>query len=379
MNEFLLPIDPSELHAFAQSARKFSAPRALLSDPAALAYDRAHFQAMATLGLCGLGLEEHYGGIDVGALGTAAIIFELARADLGPAIYLSVHLMVAKLLSRADSDGRAAELIASLARGEKLAAFALTEPEAGSDAAALRTKATSKDGEYYLSGEKCYITSGGVADLYLVFARSGGNEKADISAFLVPSDTEGLSFGPAEKKMGCIGAPICSLSFDHCRVPQSARLGAEGAGYSLALSGLNGGRINIGAAACGIAARAIEIAASHLKQRTQFGRPLAEFQGLQFMLADMAILLRTAVLAVRDAALAEDRGEHARVAASIAKCVATDAAMKITTDAVQLLGGAGYLQEYIAERLMRDAKMLQIVEGTNQIQRVLIARSLLQE
>ena len=198
-----------------------------------------------------------------------------------------------------------------------------------------------------------------------------------MSAFVVERDAPGLTIGKTERKMGCTGAPIASLHFDRCRVSSTALLGNEGEGLKIALSGLNSGRVSIAAAACGLASRSLELACAHALSRSQFGTPIAQFQGIQFMLADMMMKTRAAILLTRDAAIRLDAGASDNLAASIAKCFATDAAMAVTTDGVQALGGAGYLEEYEVERLMRDAKMLQIVEGTNQIQRMVIAKAIL--
>lgn len=371
MLDFIHNHDNFELRELAHTVRRFGEQHL-----APIGFKREHFTEMGSLGLTGMALEERYGGSQLGALAIAAVVFELARAQLGPAIYLSVHSMVSSIIQRGAREDHH-ELLNKLAAGSLLGAFCLTEPQAGSDASALTTRAR-RDGEsYVLDGEKIYITSGGLADVYLVFARTGGEGGNGISAFIVKKDTPGLSFGKHEQKMGCEGAPISSVAFENCRVPASALLGKEGDGYRIALSGLNGGRVNIAAAACGISAKAIAIACEHLKQRRQFGQPLATFQGLQFMVADMAMLHHASIQLTRTAAQELDRGSAERLPASVAKCFATDSAMKITTDAVQLLGGAGYIREYGAEQLMRDAKMLQIVEGTNQIQRVLIAREFL--
>lgn len=376
MLSFLFDYDSPELHELSRSLRKFSADH--FFGPESRAYCREDFEAMAALGLSSLGCEQTENSETVfGHLATATAVFELARGQLGPAVYLSVHLMVLKLLSKWDSEASHTETISALQSGKSLGAFCLTEAGAGSDAAALSTKAEKKGEDYILNGEKIYITSGGVADTYLVFARTGEAGPKGISAFVLPRQTAGLSFGKPERKMGCHGAPITSVVFSNCKVPQSSRLGHEGEGFKIALSGLTGGRVNIGAAACGLAARAIELAREHLKTRKQFDTALSEFQGLQFMLADMLIGLQTSILATRHAASLLDAASAQRAPASVAKCHASDTAMKISTDAVQLLGGAGYLEEYIVERIMRDAKMLQIVEGTNQIQRSIIARELL--
>ncbi len=377
MLDFVNAADDIELRQLVQTVRKFSSLELFSKDEEALEFDRVHFTKMAELGLCGMTIEEQFGGTDMSYLAIASVIFETARMQLGPAIYLGVHLMVSRLVRNFSEAAVTGTLQEELASAGALGAFCLTESEAGSDAAALRTRA-EKDGDHYiLTGEKIYISSGGVADLYLVFARTGEHRSKGISAFLVPKNTAGLSFGSPEKKMGCRGDRLSNVIFEGCRLPSSALLGKEGEGYKIALSGLNGGRINIAAASCGLASRAIELASQHLKERRQFGELLAKFQGLQFMLADMAMKYRASILVTRDAAQNLDRGVSDNFYASVAKCFATDRAMEITTDAVQLFGGAGYLQEYEVERLMRDAKMLQIVEGTNQIQRILIARALL--
>jgi alkylation response protein AidB-like acyl-CoA dehydrogenase len=368
--------DPQELIQLCSTVRRFAEQQLRVSPEQKPAFRRSDFEQMARLGLCGMSAAESHGGSGLPLSAQSAAIFELSRAQLGPAIYLSVHLMVARLLAASAVNPEQQVLLRKLCSGEFLAAFCLTEAGAGSDAAHLSTKAQSTEDGYVLNGEKIYITSGGEADLYLVFARAG-ESRDDISAFVVTKSAPGLSFGKPERKMGCEGAPITSVHFENCRLPQSALVGSAGQGYRLALSGLNSGRVNIAAAACGLASRALELATAHARTRQQFGRALSQFQGIQFMLSDMLIGLRGAILLTRDAASAIDRGSRGNARASIAKCFATDAAMRITTDAVQALGGAGYLAEYEVERLMRDAKMLQIVEGTNQIQRIIIARSLL--
>ena len=372
--------DGEELTLLASSVRKFARDTLSVSGDTPPEFQRSAFDAMGKLGITGAAISERNGGSDLSALGISGIIYELARAQLGPAIYLSVHFMVGRLIERWDSAQRHSSTLRDLAAGKLLGAFCLTEATAGSDASALKTQATKVSGGYRLDGEKIYITSAGLADVFLVFARTSADPKNGISAFVVRSGTAGMTFGSPEKKMGCEGAPIASVRFESCEIPESALLGAEGDGYKIALSGVSAGRVSIGAAACGIAASSLELACAYAAQRRQFGSAIAEFQGIQFMLADMYLKLRPAILLVRDGAQLLDAklptGED-RLASSAAKCFATDAAMSITTDAVQIFGGAGYLKDYQVERLMRDAKMLQIVEGTNQIQRSLIARALL--
>jgi alkylation response protein AidB-like acyl-CoA dehydrogenase len=345
---------------------------------------RELFRALSDVGLAGLSIPEEFGGLDASAKTIAAVFETMARFDAGPAIFVSVHAMVSGLIARAGSAHQKSELLPRLASGELLAAFALTEPHAGSDAQALSTEASKVPGGYSLNGSKIYITSAGFADIYLVFAKTSESGQSGISAFIVPKDTKGLTIGKAEKKMGAELSPIASLFFDNAVVPESALLGPLHQGFKVALSGLAGGRVNIAACANGISMAALEAAKQHLKERHQFGKPLSDFQGLQFMIADMYQKLLAARLLTERAADELDqvratgsKAINTRLSSSVAKCFATDAAMSITTDAVQLLGGAGYIKEYVVERYMRDAKMLQIVEGANQIQRMIIARELL--
>ncbi len=374
MLEFISQSDTFELREFSKVVRRFAESQlGELTD-----FRRADFAAMGALGLTGMSLSEKVCGSASSQLEISAAIFEIARAQLGPAIYLSVHSMVSKLIEQFGAATNQ-QILEELAAAKKLGAFCLTEAHAGSDASALRTQAEDAGDSWILRGEKIYITSGTVADVYLVFARTGEHQTKGISAFVVERGTPGLTTGPAEKKMGCHGAPICSIHFDNCRIPKGALLGNVGDGYSIARFGLNGGRISIAACACGLASTALQLAAEHATHRKQFGAELATFQGLQFMLADMAMKLQASILLTRHAATLLDAGAEEKGPASMAKCFATDRAMEITTDGVQLLGGAGYLEDYKVERLMRDAKMLQIVEGTNQIQRSIISRWLFEQ
>ncbi|MCB0344571.1 MAG: acyl-CoA dehydrogenase family protein [Bdellovibrionales bacterium] len=371
--DFVFESDSYENRELAVSVRKFA--EANLGE---VGFDRAHFSRMGELGLTGMSLDERYGGSAMESLSIASALFEISRIQLGPTIYLSVHLMVAKIIQQYGADENA-DLLHEMAAGRALGAFCLTEAQAGSDAYALRTRAEKSGNSWTINGEKIYITSAGLADAYVVFARTSDDKKNGITAFLLRKDHPGMSFGPHEKKMGAEGSPIATVTFENCKVDDSARLGEVGGGYKIALSGLNRGRVSIGAAACGLASRSIEIARAHLAERTQFGQALADFQGLRFMLADMATQLYASILLTRDAAQRLDSGGKQNWPSSMAKFFASDAAMKITTDGVQLLGGAGYLADYTAERLMRDAKMLQIVEGANQIQRLIVARALFDE
>ena len=348
---------------------------------------RPLFRAFGDAGLAGLSVPESYGGISASATTCAAAFETISRYDLGPAIFLSVHTMVSRLITGHGTLQQKQELLPKIAAGELLCAFALTEPHAGSDSQALTTTATRNGDSYLLTGSKCYISSAGFADLYIVCAKTADTAGSGISAFIVPSSTPGLTIGNPERKMGGELSPIASLFFDQAPLPASALLGPLHHGFKVALSGLTSGRVNIAACANGLSAAAIESALKHLNTRQQFGHLLADFQGLQFMVADMYVKLEAARLLTLKAAEDLDATHTAgvnnklntKLSASVAKCFATDTAMAITTDAVQLLGGAGYLKDYAVERYMREAKMLQIVEGTNQIQRMIIAQEILAE
>lgn len=342
----------------------------------------ALFKIFGKQGLAGLTVGEEFGGLERGALLTAAVLEEIASVNLGPAIFLSVHLMVSKIVEYFGDAQQKKNFLPKLASGEMLGAFALTEPSAGSDASGLKLEAKPSGDSFILNGEKCYISSAGWADVYVVFARtiSGSAGKDGISVFLVPKDLPGLTIGKPEKKMGCEYSPIATLTFADAKIGRDALIGELNQGYRLALFGLAGGRVNIAAAANGLSRTAIERSILHMKDRKQFGQLLADFQGLQHMLADMRSLYEASKLLVLKAAYEIDHPStsgNPNLYPSIAKCFATDAAMKITTDAVQILGGAGYIRDFGVEQLMRDAKMLQIVEGTNQIQRNLIAKAML--
>ncbi len=344
---------------------------------------RPLFQSLASLGAAGIAVPEQFGGLNATIKSSVVFMETIAQFDLGPAIFISVHSMVSGLIARYGSPEQQSDLLPKLASGEYLGAFALTEPHAGSDAAALTTEAKRDGDSFVLRGNKCYITSAGFADIYVVLARTSDGSSSKISAFLVPATTPGLTVGKPERKMGCELSPIASLFFDDARVPASALLGGLHQGYKIALSGLASGRVNIAACANGLSRTALDLSIKHLAERKQFGHELYELQGLQFLVADMHCKLEAARLLTTKAATDLDNEKagisadsNSKLSSSVAKCFATDAAMAITTDAVQLLGGAGYIKDYRVEQLMRDAKMLQIVEGTNQIQRMIIAREL---
>ena len=350
---------------------------------------RELFTLLGDLGLAGLSIPEGFGGsqpeASIDVITGLIAVEELAYGNLGPAIFTCVHNMVAGLISKHGTGTQKARYLPRMATGELLGAFALTEPRAGSDAASLSTSAQrdpANTKRFKLNGEKCYITSAGSADLYLVFARTGAEGGKGISCFIVERNAAGLTVSKPDHKMGCELSPIASLNFDQVSVDEAQMLGSENGGYSVALSGLAGGRVSIAACANGVARRALDIALGSIRERNQFGSTIGTFQGIQFMVADLAMSLEAAQLLTYQAALEIERGGSVRVVttrASMAKCFATDSAMRITTDAVQLLGGAGYIKDYGVERLMRDAKMLQIVEGTNQIQRWVIGRELVKD
>ena len=352
--------------------------------PYAEAWDETHhfpreaYHKMAGLGLMGMTTPEEYGGSALSRLSGALVYEELAKGEMATAVGLSVHNMITGSIARFGNQQQRLRWVAGLASGQLLGAFSLSEAGSGSDAASLQCRAEHRDDVYVLNGTKMWVTNGGEAEIYLLMARTGGNKgSAGISCFVVEKDTPGFSFGKTERKMGLNSSPTRELIFENCEVPAANRLGEEGQGFKIALSSLDGGRINIGAIAVGVAQAAFEIARDYAGQREQFGQPISAFQGIQFMLADMAMKIEAARLLVYKAAYKLDAGQNASMHASMAKCFATDTAMEVTTNAVQVLGGAGYVRDYPVERYMRDVKVAQIFEGTNQIQRVVIARSLL--
>ncbi|HEY7848862.1 MAG TPA: acyl-CoA dehydrogenase family protein [Ktedonobacterales bacterium] len=343
-------------------------------------FPREVLQPMAELGLAGLLVPDQYGGSALPRLTGALIYEELAQADMATAVWLSVHNMVAGLIAKFGDDAQRERWLPRLVGGEALGAFSLSEAHAGSDATAIRAMARREGDEYVLSGSKYWVTNAGQADLYAVMMRTDAEAGArGISTFIVERDTPGFSIGKLERKMGLRSSPTGELIFENCRVPAANRLSAEGDGIKIALSSLDGGRVNIGSIAVGVAQAALDVAVRYAGERVAFGKPLGAFEGIQFMLADMAMKTQASRLLVYEAAWKMDNGEPSVTAASMAKCFATDAAMAVTTDAVQALGGAGYVRDWPVERYMRDAKVGQIFEGANQIQRIVIARGLLGE
>jgi alkylation response protein AidB-like acyl-CoA dehydrogenase len=339
-------------------------------------FPRDKFRLLGRSGLLGLPYPEEYGGGGVSYEVYLQVLEEIAAAWLTVGVGLSVHTMSCYALATAGSEEQRASWMPEMLAGELLGAYALSEPNAGSDAAALTTRAEQDGDDYVVTGTKAWITHGGEADFYTTMVRTSPDGGRGISCLLVPGNTPGLSAGAPERKMGMTGSTTAQMIFDGARVPVARRIGAEGDGLKLALSALNSGRLGIAACAVGLAQAALDEAVAYAKQRTQFGRSIIEFQGLEFLLADMAAAVDSARATYLDAARRRDRGLSFRRQASVAKLVATDAAMKVTTDAVQVLGGAGYTKDFPVERYMREAKVPQIFEGTNQIQRMVIAREL---
>lgn len=341
-------------------------------------FPRTLFQQMGGLGLMGMTTPEEYGGGALDRLTGALVYEELAQGDMATAVGLSVHNMVTGSLANFGSEEQRERWVRELAAGKLLGAFSLSEAESGSDAASLQCRAERQGDSYVINGSKMWVTNGGEADIYLLMARTQrGTGSAGISSFVVEKGTPGFSFGKKERKMGLHSSPTRELLFDNCVIPVANRVGEEGQGFKIALSSLDSGRVNIGAIAVGVAQAAFETARDYARERQQFGHPISTFQAIQFLLADMAIKIEASRLLVYEAASKLDAGQNAGMYAAMAKCFATDTAMEVTTNAVQILGGAGYVRDYPAERYMRDVKVAQIFEGTNQIQRIVIARSLL--
>lgn len=356
-------------------ARKEVQPAAAAEEAAGV-FPRDTFRTLSETGLLALPYPEEYGGGDQPYEVYLQVLEELSAARLTVALGVSVHTLACHALAAFGTEEQRAEHLPGMLGGGQLGAYCLSEPSSGSDAASLRTRAVRRGDRWLISGTKAWITHGGIADFYTVLARTGEEGPRGITAFLVPGDAPGLSAAAPERKMGMGGSPTCQLHFDEVEVPDSRRIGAEGQGFSIALAALDSGRLGIAACAVGVAQAALDEAVAFTAGRRQFGRPLSEFQGLRFMLADMATQLEAGRSLYLAAARLRDAGRPFSTEAAMAKLFCTDAAMKITTDAVQLLGGYGYTEDFPAERYLREAKVLQIVEGTNQVQRMVIARGL---
>jgi len=380
MNDlFYLTDDQRAIRDLARKiARERIAPHAAHYDETEQ-YPEESMQAILESGLFGIWVPEAWGGSDLGCLALSLVSEEIAWACAATATQFLDQPLGGLPILLAGSDEQKARYLPRLATGELLAAYSLSEPGAGSDAASLRTTAVRRGDRYVLNGSKQWCTNGDHADVLVVFATVDPKQRArGVTAFLVDRDTPGFSVGKKEKKMGIRASPTVALHFTDCAVPVAQRLGGEGEGFRIAMQTLDITRPATGAMAVGIGQAALDAAVGYAKERQQFGQAIALFQGIQFMLADMAMQVHGARLMVHHAARQVDAGIRGNTyEASMAKCWAGDAAMKVATDAVQIFGGYGYTREYPVERFMRDAKIMQIYEGTNQIQRLIIAKELL--
>jgi butyryl-CoA dehydrogenase len=380
-NDYGLTDDQRAIRDLARRiARERIAPRAAHHDETE-SYPDESIAALVDAGLYGIWVPEEYGGTDMGCLALALVCEEISHACAATATqYLDQPLGGLPILLAGSAEQKQ-QYLPRLASGELLAAYSLSEPGAGSDAAGLRTTAVRRGDHYVLNGSKQWCTNGDHADVICVFATVDPGKRAKgVTAFLVEAGTPGFAVGKKEKKLGIRASPTVALHFTDCAIPVEQRLGAEGEGFTLAMRTLDITRPATGSMAVGIAQAALDAAVGYAKERRQFGTPIGAFQGIQFMLADMAMQVHAARLMVHHAARQVDHGVRGNTyEASMAKCWAGDAAMKVATDAVQILGGYGYTREFPVERFMRDAKIMQIYEGTNQIQRLVIARELLRD
>jgi alkylation response protein AidB-like acyl-CoA dehydrogenase len=334
----------------------------------------------AELGFAGLYVQEDVGGSALSRLDASIVFEQLSYGDVSTAAFISIHNMASWMIDRFGSDELRRRFLPKLTTMELIASYCLTEPGSGSDAAALATTAKQDGDHYVLNGSKAFISGAGTSDIYVVMVRTGGAGPKGISAVVVEKDTPGLSFGAQEKKMGWKSQPTAQVNFDDCRVPVENRIGAAGDGFRFAMAGLDGGRINIASCSLGGAGLALDTAKAHLETRKQFGNPLKDFQGLQWRLADMATDLDAARLMVRRAAHALDhRDPKATQYCAMAKRLATDTGFEVANQALQLHGGYGYLQDFPLERIVRDLRVHQILEGTNEIMRVITARELFRQ
>ena len=372
-----------EQRAFQDSARTFAAERMA---PFAAHWDAdrifpvAALRSGATLGFAGVYVREQFGGSNLSRADAAVIFEELAAGCVSTAAYMSIHNMASWMIDAFGDDRQRAAWLPKLMTMEHFASYCLTEPGSGSDAASLATIARRDGDDYVLNGSKAFISGGSVSDVYVCMVRTGDDSPAGISCVVVEKDTPGLSFGAQETKLGWNSQPTAAVIFEDCRIPAANRIGGEGDGFKIAMKGLDGGRVNISACSLGGARACLDAARAHMLDRKQFGKRLADFQALQFKLADMATELEAARLMTHHAARALDDGDaDATMYCAMAKRFATDAGFKICNDALQLHGGYGYLRDYPIERCLRDVRVHQILEGTNEIMRVIISRKLLDQ
>jgi alkylation response protein AidB-like acyl-CoA dehydrogenase len=373
----------SEQAAFQQTARDFAAhefaPHAALWDRDKI-FPVEALRKAAALGFGGIYVAEDVGGSGLARFDAALIFEALASACASTSAYLSIHNMASWMVDAYGDDAQRRRWLPGLCSMDLLASYCLTEPGSGSDAAALKTRAVRDGDDYVLNGSKAFISGAGSTDLYVTMVRTGAAGPGGITCLAIEKDSSGLSFGAQENKLGWHSQPTAMVNFEDCRVPVANRIGDEGEGFRIAMAGLDGGRINIAACSLGAAAASMEIAREHLLVREQFGRKLADFQALQFKLADMATELAAARLMIYNAAAKLDaKTPDATQACAMAKRFATDAGFNVCNDALQLLGGYGYLMDHPVERHLRDLRVHQILEGTNEIMRVIIARGLLHD
>jgi alkylation response protein AidB-like acyl-CoA dehydrogenase len=373
----LLPTTEAEdlLALTTELAREELAPLAAEYEEAGR-FPREQFRLLGESGLLGLPYAGRWGGGEVPYEVYLQVLEEIAAAWMSVGVGLSVHTMSCYALAHYGHDHQRDRWLPGMLDGALLGAYALSEAQAGSDAAALATRARRDGDQYLVNGTKSWITHAGEADFYTTMVRTADTGGSGISCLLIEAGTSGMSAGTPERKMGLTGSTTAQLRFEDARVDADRLIGAEGEGLKIALCSLSSGRLGIAACAVGLAQAALDEAVAYARTRTQFGKPIIEFQGLEFLLADMAAAVESSRATYLDAARRRDRGMPFQRQACIAKLVATDAAMKVTTDAVQVLGGAGYTRDFPVERYMREAKVPQIFEGTNQIQRMLIAREL---
>lgn len=342
--------------------------------------DRSIFEKAAELGFLGIYIPEEDGGTGLSRLASAMVFEQLSAGDVSHTAMMTIHNMASWMISSYADEDLKARYLPKLVAGELIASYCLTEPGAGSDAASLSTKAVRDGDDYVLNGAKQFISGAGWSDIYVVMARTSDDGAKGVSCFVVEKDMPGVSFGPNERKMGWNAQPTAQVIFEDARIPARNRVGAEGDGFRFAMSGLDGGRINIGACSLGGAAAALKLATDYAKERKQFGKAIADFQNTQFRLADMATELEASQLMIYSAADALDnRAPNAGMKCAMAKRFATDLCSKIANDALQVHGGYGYLADYQVERIVRDLRVHQILEGTNDIMRVIISRGLLRQ
>ena len=372
-----------EQRAFQETARQFAVDEWLPHAPGWDAREEFPVEALrkaAALGFAAIYVRDQFGGSGLTRLDAALIFEELATACASTAAYLSIHNMAAWMIDRFGDEAQRARFLPKLMSMEHFASYCLTEPGSGSDAAALQTSARRDGDDYVLNGTKAFISGGGTSDIYVAMVRTGAAGPKGISCLVIEKGAKGLSFGKKEKKLGWNTQPTAMVIFEDCRVPVANRLGAEGDGFAIAMMGLDGGRLNIGACSLGGARACCEAARDYMLERRQFGQRLADFQALQFKLADMATDLDAARLMLWRAASSLDAGlSEATMQCAMAKRLATDAGFHVANEALQLHGGYGYLKDFPIERYLRDLRVHQILEGTNEIMRVIIARHLLRQ